>query len=178
MIQNSDQSPELQTLAAEVGQFIHYWGFKKIHGRIWTHVFLANTPPDAATLMKQLNVSKALISLTLNDLLEFDVIREAGKSAKGTMTYIANPAVIDIIMDILRNREKKLLSEIQKAQNRLQEMNSDSLQSIDINVERLIILGTMVNLAQNALDAIIGMGSLDLSSWNSLNQDLVNENSK
>ena len=178
MTDSSKSSPELQALAAEVGQFIHYWGFKKIHGRIWTHVFLANTPPDAATLMRKLNVSKALISLTLNDLLEFDVVRENGKSEKGTMTYTANPAVMNIIMEILRNREKKLVTEVQKAHSALQEMESDSLKSNDVNVERLIVLGTMVNLAQSALDAILSLGTLDFSEWNSVSSDLLNQNSK
>lgn len=55
--------PELEDLANEVGDFICYWGFKKIHGRLWTHIYLARVPLDAGQLMQRLKVSKALISL-------------------------------------------------------------------------------------------------------------------
>ena len=28
-------------LSGEIGNFIEYWGFKKIHGKVWALVFLA-----------------------------------------------------------------------------------------------------------------------------------------
>lgn len=171
---NEAKSQELQNLAVEVGQFIHYWGFKKIHGRLWTHLFLANTPPDAAQLMKQLNVSKALISLSLNDLLEFNVIQEAGKSEKGRQTYVTNPQILDVIMDILRNREQKLLMHVQSAYKKCA---VSDLNDQDVNTDRLIMLGQMIDLAQKALNCILDLGSLDLSAWNSVRENLLGETS-
>lgn len=64
----------IETLAEQVGSFIQYWGFKKIHGQIWTHVWLAKNPIDATTLVLRLEVSKALISLAIKDLVHYDVI--------------------------------------------------------------------------------------------------------
>src|ERR1700730_8342606 len=94
--------PELEELAGEVGDFICYWGFKKIHGRLWTHIYLATLPVDAGQLMQRLKVSKALISLYLHDLLKYDVIIESGKSTRSTQTYVANPEVLDVILNVLR----------------------------------------------------------------------------
>jgi DNA-binding transcriptional regulator GbsR (MarR family) len=178
MTDSSKTSPELKSLAEEVGQFIHYWGFKKIHGRIWTHIFLANSPPDAAALMRHLNVSKALISLSLSDLLNYNVIHAAGKGENGTMTYVANPAVMEIIMEILRNREKKLILAVQQAHENLQLLESHALNSLGVNAERLIMLGTMVEFAQKGIDAILSLGSLDLADWSNLSRDLLNEATK
>ena len=174
---SNDENPslELQTLAAEVGHFIYYWGFKKVHGRIWTHIFLANHPLDAAALMKILNVSKALVSLSLNDLLEYNVIKTAGKTEKGTQAYKVNPQILDIIMGILQSREKRILNKVQKAFRNLQATDTEHLKAQDINLERLAMLGTMIDLAQGALEAILSLGSLDLSCWHTVADDLIKE---
>jgi len=172
MNEDVKQAVELENLAAEIGKFIHYWGFKKIHGRIWTYIFLADTAPDAGVLMKKLNVSKALMSLSLNDLLDQNVIKEAGKSSKGTQTYVANPQILDVILQVLRNRERKMLSLISDAQKQLQSYSPVELSNESINPERLQALGMMVDLAQTTLDNIMSLGELNLGSWNFVNGDL------
>lgn len=172
MSEEAKQAYELENLASEIGRFIHYWGFKKIHGRIWTYIFLADSPPDAGTLMKKLNVSKALMSLSLNDLLDHQVIKESGKSPKGTQTYIANPQILDVILEVLRKREKKMLTQILDAQKQLQSCPPTQLNEENINAERLQALGMMVDLAQTTLDNIMSLGELNLGSWNFVNGDL------
>lgn len=174
MNEDVKQAYELENLAVEIGKFIHYWGFKKIHGRIWTYIFLADTPPDAGVLMKKLNVSKALMSLSLNDLLDHQVIKEAGKSSKGTQTYMANPQILDVILQVLRNRERKMLSSISEAQKQLEACPQSQLAGESINSERLKALGMMVDLAQSTLDNIMSLGELNLDSWNFVNGS-VNE---
>jgi DNA-binding transcriptional regulator GbsR (MarR family) len=57
--------PELKQLELSVAQFMQYWGFKKIHGRIWTHLFTSQKPLDSITLMSRLKVSKGLMSLAI-----------------------------------------------------------------------------------------------------------------
>lgn len=118
--------PELEELASEVGEFICYWGFKKIHGRIWTHIYLAEQALDAGQLMQRLKVSKALISLSLNDLLKYDVILEAGKSSRGTQTYLPNPDVLDVILNVLRRRERKMLTKAETSHKMLSSLSEES----------------------------------------------------
>ena len=55
---------QLNKLADEVGELVYNWGLKRVHGRIWTHLFLSNRPLDASDLVKRLDISKALISIS------------------------------------------------------------------------------------------------------------------
>ena len=153
--------PELEDLAAEVGDFICYWGFKKIHGRLWTHVYLAGEPLDAGQLMLRLRVSKALISLSLNDLLRYDVIAEAGKSPRGTQLYVANPDLLEVILNTLRRRERKMLARAETGQRLLASLSPERLDRAQLSVGRITALGRVIHQAQNALVSLLELTSLD-----------------
>ncbi len=162
--------PELEELAAEVGDFICYWGFKKIHGRLWTHVYLSKEPLDAGVLMRRLGVSKALISLSLNDLLKYDVIQESGKSPRGTQTYKANPDVLDVILNVLRRRERKMLNKAEAGHKMLSQVRPELIEKAGLHTERIAAMGTMIGQAQNALLSLLELATLDLKSWNEINE--------
>lgn len=161
--------PELEELANEVGEFICYWGFKKIHGRIWTHIYLSGRPLDAGQLMQRLRVSKALISLSLNDLLKFDVILDAGKSARGTQTYIPNPDVVDVILNVLRRRERKMLTKAETSHKMLSSLSEESIARASLDQERIRSLGNMIHQAQNALSSLLELATVDLTNWEEIN---------
>jgi DNA-binding transcriptional regulator GbsR (MarR family) len=162
--------PELEDLANEVGDFICYWGFKKIHGRLWTHIYLASEPLDAGQLMQRLGVSKALISLSLNDLLRYDVIVESGKSTRGTQTYIANPDVLDVILNVLRRRERKMLAKAETSFRMLSSLGLERQQKASLHGERIHALGRMIQQAQNALSSLLELATVDLKSWEEINE--------
>src|SRR6185312_12078365 len=136
--------PELEELANEVGDFICYWGFKRIHGRLWTHIYLAKTPLDAGRLMQRLKVSKALISLSLNDLLKYEVIHEAEKSPRGTQTYVANPDVLDVILNVLRRRERKMLAKAETSHRMLSSLTGETHSRANCHKDRIDALGRMI----------------------------------
>ncbi len=159
---------ELEELANEVGEFICYWGFKKVHGRLWTHVYLAKEPLDAGQLMQRLRVSKALVSLSINDLLRFEVIVEAGKSVRGTQTYVANPNLIDVIFNVLRRRERKMLARTESAFNLLAGISEDTLNQTKICSTRLRDLGNVIQEAQGVFNAFLNLGAVDFSNWSEL----------
>lgn len=161
---------ELDELANAIGRFIHYWGFKQIHGRVWAHIFVAAAPLDAGTLMKRLNVSKALMSLSLNDLLDYNVIQESSKSKRGTQTYIANPKVIDVIISVLERREKKLLQAIDASCDSLCKVPSDRLNQAGLDVPRLKTLSLMIKEAQATLNSMLDLTTEDFKHWRTLSE--------
>jgi DNA-binding transcriptional regulator GbsR (MarR family) len=162
--------PELEELANEVGDFICYWGFKRIHGRLWTHIYLAKNALDAGNLMQRLKVSKALISLSLNDLLRYDVILENGKSARGTQTYIANPDVLDVILNVLKRRERKMLAKAENSHKMLCGLSPENLARANCHGQRIESLGRMILQAQNALASLLELATLDLAHWENINE--------
>lgn len=159
------QSPrcrELDNLAEQVGVFIQYWGFKKVHGRIWTHLYLSPCPLDAGCLIERLEVSKALVSLSLKDLLEYQVVVNAGLSGKGTQLFRANPQVITVILNVIRLREKRLLAETAMAFDLLREAPPPS-ECVD--QARMVALGNMISQARMCMDNLLALSTLSLASW-------------
>ncbi|NQZ02386.1 MAG: hypothetical protein HRT45_17140 [Bdellovibrionales bacterium] len=157
--------PEMEELSNLIGDFIRYWGFKQIHGRIWSLIYLSSTPLDASDLMQSLGVSKALMSLSLKDLLNYDVIRESHKTERGTQTYEANPNVLDVITNVLRTREKKMLAQISTAHKLLASLPEGDQKNLNIDYAKLKSLGSMIHEAEATLDGMLGLASIDLNTW-------------
>lgn len=161
--------PELEDLCEHIGEFIEYWGFKKVHGRIWTHLFLSQHPLDAGQLIERLQVSKALVSMSLSELIGYDVVIEVGKSPRGTLLYAANEKVIDVILAILRRREKRLMGRIAASCRSAKGMTAEDVAAMRIDDRRLDFLSSMVSEAERNLDTIISLYQVDFSMWKGLN---------
>lgn len=156
---------EQLNLAEIVGNFIHYWGFKKIHGQIWCAIYLSTSPLSAADLMARQPVSKASISLALKDLMGYQLISEEKKDHRGYLTYRANPDLVSVILTVLRTREKKLLAEALTAQTLLNEIPAHEKDLCKINQERLDSLGRFIGVAQKSLNSMINLGEFSLKNW-------------
>ncbi len=157
--------PEMQDLAEQVGEFIHYWGFKRVHGRIWTHLYIAQKPLDAADLVRQMKISKALVSISLRELLEFEVIEEVGKSSRGTHLYRTNPDILKVILSVLRQREKRILSRIHAAQESLEKTTKEDRLAHGISDQNIAQLGQLVQKAAVGLESFIAFRSVDFGEW-------------
>ncbi|GAB4416849.1 MAG: hypothetical protein OHK0056_25420 [Bacteriovoracaceae bacterium] len=156
---------ELDDLADKIGDFIHYWGFKKIHGKIWCHLFLFKGPIDQQTLMKKLKVSKALMSQSLKELEEFGVIQSIGKEGGRCELYISHPSVINAIMTVLRNREKKMLANIFSSYRNLQSLNAEQIENLGLDSARINTLGRMITFAERFLTVLINFDVFDFSKF-------------
>lgn len=159
------QLPELQELSEQIGEFIHYWGFKRVHGRIWTQLFLSDKPLDSADLVRQMKISKALVSISVRELLEYEVITEAGKSDRGTNLYSVNPDILQVILNVLRGREKRLLSRIEGAREALERVPYEDKVANEISSERLTKLKGLVGDASAALDGLIALRSVNFGEF-------------
>lgn len=159
------QLPEMQELSEQIGEFIHYWGFKRVHGRIWTHLFLSDKPLDSADLVRQMKISKALVSISVRELLEFEVITEAGKSDRNTQLYSVNPDILQVILNVLRGREKRLLNRVTAAHEALDKVSAQDKVENQISQERLVQLKKLVLDASEALDGLISLRSVNFADF-------------
>lgn len=150
MQENPTLTKEHVDIANSIGDFIRYWGFKRIHGRIWAYVFLAPEPIDAGILIERLNVSKSLISMSLQDLKDFGVIEEAGKSDRGTIVYRSNDKILPIITRILGFREYSILQQIDESIQQAQKN-----QSALIADNKLKELSSITNYGKNYLKILL-----------------------
>lgn len=148
-------APELEDFAEQIGNFMEYWGFKKVHGQIWVHLYLSSRNLDAGDLMSRLAISKALVSISLKELVEFGVIEEAGKSPRGTRTYRATEDITKPIIDTIRRRERRLVSRILSAYSLLARLEDDDCRMMGIEKSKLEYLGHLIKLADAGLDHVV-----------------------
>lgn len=90
-----------------VGSFIEYWGFKSIHGRVWTLLALRAEPVAQAEIAGTLGVSRSLVSGAVAELSRLGLVRAVGDHRNAPYE-----AVMDFwptIADVLRGREWMLL---------------------------------------------------------------------
>lgn len=106
----SDQ--DLQKLSHSIGNFIRYWGFRKIHGAIWTQLYLSKTPLSCTALTERLGVSKALVSPALDELEDYKLIQKAPAPNEKTKVYQAAENINEVIRHVLKTRESKMLKQI------------------------------------------------------------------
>lgn len=152
----------INKLAEQIGFFIQYWGFKKIHGQLWTHIYLSATPISALELGKRLDVSKALVSLSMKDLLDYNLIIPVESPNKKLKLFIANPNVFDVILDVLRKREVPMLEKIDKSFEALEKYYEDQ-QPAELDPHKVDQLGQMISMANIVLANLIESKSMDVS---------------
>ena len=172
-IDTKKQQAHLKAMAATVGDFIRYWGFRRIHGQLWTLIYLSKDPLSGAELLRMLNVSKALVSPALSELLDYKLIRVIATDGR-TKKYTANPEVFQVIRNILQQREKKLLENAQKHYEKLDTFEGHQYdQNSRIEHDRLDALGEMISAAGFALDVVIKSSENDpLSNWTILEKTM------
>ena len=103
-----------RALAESVGDFIKYWGFKEIHGKIWVQIYLSNTPVTAKELTQTLGVTKGSVSTTLSDLIAYQVIEKVHTGDARSPAYQSNTDLFESINNVLRNRELKMTKRIRE----------------------------------------------------------------
>jgi DNA-binding transcriptional regulator GbsR (MarR family) len=132
-----EQEKKLNELIDGVGSFIEYWGFRKIHGRIWARVYVSDKPLSTPEIVSSLGVSKALVSGALNELLEHKLVVKVGQVKFGGVTYIACPNPAEVVRDVVRNRELVLFEKIQSDLADLDKLNIQESKDLGINRESI-----------------------------------------
>jgi DNA-binding transcriptional regulator GbsR (MarR family) len=142
----------LQKLAVGIGQFIRYWGFRKIHGEIWAVVYLSPAPMSGVEIGKILKVSKALVSPALKELEFEGLILQTKSENSKTKRYIAEEDVAKIIQGVLKRREIPMIEKIWQHHSdlSLQIKNKES-----VNLDRLQKMGLMIQMAQMGLATLL-----------------------
>jgi DNA-binding transcriptional regulator GbsR (MarR family) len=167
-MEKDHKMPEVFELASLVGQFIEYWGFKEVHGRTWTYLFLSSRPLSAQDLQGYLQVSKALMSMTLQDLLSYEVIEKLDKLESGKQVYIAKRNFWQAIIKVLRFRERQMFARICIAYKILRDIPDGDLRDAGLDPERVNILGRLIKGGETFLNGLINLQKVDLSFWTKL----------
>ena len=161
----SDPIPSMDPLTSRIlevseaaGEFIAYWGFKTIQGRVWTLLALKGHPMAQNELSQMLNVSRSLISGVIAELAEYGLVRAVGSHRNAP--YEAVMDVWPVISDVLRKREWMLVDSARlclEAAVEEAELGKARGEHIDWNMDRMRLLLSMTETAQTFIRIIIAL---------------------
>ncbi len=140
------------------GAFIEYWGFKAIHGRVWTLLALHHGPLPQKEIATKLGVSRSLLSSTIAELQEFGLVRPVDD--RRNSPYRAAMDVWPTITEVLRTREWVLLESARVAlEAAIEEADlRDPVQALPVyDVKTMRLLLKMTESAQGFLRIIVTM---------------------
>ena len=145
-------------VADAVGEFIAWWGFKAIHGRIWALLALSSGPRSQAEVADLLGVSRALVSTAMHELHERGLVRSVGDSRQAP--WVAVMDVWPVIADVLRQREWIL---IERARVTLEAAieEAELLDAYDdhagFDLDRMRVLLSLTDMAQRFLRILVAL---------------------
>lgn len=142
-----------------VGVFIEYWGFKSIHGKVWTLLALHREPLAQTGIAEMLGVSKSLTSATMSELASRGLVKSVG--AHRNSPYTASMDVWPVIKDVLRSREWMLLESIRLALESAIE-NAEAVREegaeVPYDLKRMRLLLAMTELSQAFMRFLFALG--------------------
>lgn len=148
---------KVKQLSTGIGNFIRYWGFRRIHGEIWSVVYLSAEPMSGIEIGKILGVSKALVSPALKELEAEGLIRQIPSENAKTKRYVAEENVTAIIQGVLKRRELPMIATIQKSHELI---SRELKEGGGINLDRLQNMGVMIQMAQMSLASLMDRNGL------------------
>ncbi|MEI8025923.1 MAG: hypothetical protein WCI18_06220 [Pseudomonadota bacterium] len=156
-LKNKKASNQWKRLSLSIGDFIRYWGFRRIHGAIWTQLYLSKSPLSCTDLTANLGLSKALISPALDELCQYKLIFEAPAPNEKVRVYSAEKDVNEVIRQILKTRELKILKQIARDFSELKQKDTDIS---EVSSDRLDSLEEMIFSANVMLEVMLDQKEL------------------
>ncbi len=142
----------LRQFSSVTGDFIRYWGFRRIHGEIWAQVYLSKAALSGTQIAENLGVSKALVSPALSELESHGLIKPVPLDGK-TVTYMPCDDILSVIGKILLTREQPMIDQAAHLAEKLQATAERSIDST-IAIDRLDALKPLLEISQLAIRVI------------------------
>jgi DNA-binding transcriptional regulator GbsR (MarR family) len=152
-----------------VGRLIEFWGFKRNMGRIWTVLFLSDSPLTAKDLQERLQLSSGAVSMTVTELARWGVVKKVWVQGDRRDFFVAEGNFWKMISRVLAERERV---EILEAIDAMEEALEYARAKIEVGdererrrarrqVERIEQLLELAKLGRRLLDALLQGARVD-----------------
>ena len=89
-----------------IGRLIEFWGFKRNMGRLWAILYLTEEPLSAPEIQRRLQLSSGAVSMTLNELLRWGVVKKVWIQGERRDHYAAEGNFWKMISRVFNERER------------------------------------------------------------------------
>jgi DNA-binding transcriptional regulator GbsR (MarR family) len=156
---------KINTLIDDIGNFIEYWGFRKIHGRIWAIIYIANKPLSTPEIVDRLSVSKGLVSIAISELLKHNLIERVGQVKFGGITYMTTLSPGEVVREIIKTRELALFNKIEVNLNDLSSLDKDECNELGVDKQSLKNLKVLTGCHKKIVQAICKKKIITMEDW-------------
>jgi DNA-binding transcriptional regulator GbsR (MarR family) len=161
--------PSEQLLSDAVGRLIEFWGFKRHMGRIWSLLYLSDEPLGANELKDRLELSAGSVSMALNDLLRWGVVKRVWIHGQRRDFFVAESNLWKMISRVFRERELVEILEAIAAMEQALASLDDKLASDDPSVRaraeaqraRIQRLLDLARLGRRLIEGLLETARLD-----------------
>jgi HTH-type transcriptional regulator, glycine betaine synthesis regulator len=111
-----DAASAAELLVAEsIGRLMHFWGFKRPMGRLWSILYLSPAPLTASELAAKLQMSAGAVSMGLAELEKWGAVARTWKPGDCRDYFEAEPSVWKMVQRVVRERELGLVKDFRAA---------------------------------------------------------------
>lgn len=97
--------PAVLKVADAVGALMEAWGFRRNMGRMWAVMYLDDKPLSAADLGERLGLSTGAVSMLLNELIQWGIIRKTWVVGERREYFEAETSIWKMVSRVFRERE-------------------------------------------------------------------------
>lgn len=98
-------------VADTIGELMEFWNFKPSMGRVWAVLYLSRQPLAAADIADATGLSSGSVSMTIQDLLKWGVIRREWVPGERRKLYAAETDVVAMVTRVFRERELRVVTD-------------------------------------------------------------------
>lgn len=161
--------PSEAAVSDVVGRLIEFWGFKRNMGRIWAILYLSPDPLSAEDLRQALKISSGAVSMTLNELLRWGVVRKVWVQGERKDFYTAEVQLWRMISRVFNEREKsEVVMAIEAFEEALAEVSklrhaSDpkTRARAELQYGRIKQLLELAKLGKTLIDSLVATAKID-----------------
>jgi DNA-binding transcriptional regulator GbsR (MarR family) len=150
-----------------IGRLIEFWGFKRNMGRLWAVLYLSARPLSAPEIQERLRLSSGAVSMTLNELTRWGVVKKVWIQGERRDHYAAEGNFWKMISRVFNERERvEVLDAIDIMEDAIaflteKAKDSDDRERARFQEERVRELLDLARLGKQLLDALIKDAKVD-----------------
>jgi DNA-binding transcriptional regulator GbsR (MarR family) len=161
--------PSEAAVSDVVGRLIEFWGFRRNMGRIWAVLFLSNEPLSAEDLRRSLKLSSGAVSMTLNELSRWGVVRKVWVQGERRDFFTAEVHLWRMISRVFSEREKaEIVMAIDAFEEALAEVSKlrhstdpKTRARAELQYERIKQLLELARLGKKMIETLLATAKLD-----------------
>ncbi len=164
-------NPMFLRVADAVGGLMEFWGFKRNMGRMWALLYLEREPMSAAQLSESLSLSSGAVSMTVNELQKWGVVKKAWVPGERRDYFEPETSIWKMVSRVFRERE---LRQVQNALELFEEVidrltkdvkntQGEEKARLEFALDRIKGLTNLARIGVALLEGILSGKSVDAS---------------